>query len=124
MEPVPHTVTPAFLRFYLLGDTDKQASVSNQHHKLPFLWLTMKTLHFSLYGGNEEWFNRKVGCHSKTRQTQALASTGQLRQGWGAFGSTRAPTAGALTPRDRDAPAASLSNKVPTGSRAKRVKPF
>ena len=85
MEPVPHTVTPAFLRFYLLGDTDKQASVSNQHHKLPFLWLTMKTLHFSLYGGNEEWFNRKVGCHSKTRQTQALASTGQLRQGWGAF---------------------------------------
>lgn len=75
----------------------------------------MKKLHFPLYGGNEEWFSRKLGW-----PFQDPTDLGTSRHCL----STRAPTAGALTPRHRDTTAASLSNKVPTGSTAKRVEPL
>lgn len=47
-----NTTSPALLRFCLLRDTAKWASISIQPHKLLFLWLTMKKLHFSFYGRN------------------------------------------------------------------------
>lgn len=103
-------VTPAFIRSYLLRDTDKQASTSIQPHKFLSLGLTEEiTLLFlwqelGVQRGTGPVITRRPG---RSRLCPALHS-----QGWGVF--TNMCPQGWLSapPRNRDTTAAPLSDEA------------